>query len=418
MASQTTKTVLEARERIEKVRKTNVELYVLENGKPVENAHVTMKMKKHDFLFGAVSYQYGKYPTQEQNDKFTKHFTHLFNYTMAPYHWNWYEKEKGIYNEPYTGNLVDWADRNGLKKKLHALIWHECCPDWIKDDDDVEKLYVERINHLMQHYGDRFDFFDVINETTVNDRFDNPVANWVKKVGPMHVMKFGTELVRTYRPDAKLLYGDWNIHGDEYVKMLTMMRENDIDVDILGLQAHQHRDIWTQEETLRVMDVASKFGWPIHFPETSFCSGKPIGEMNYGAGAINHFTETEADAIEQADLARDFYILVFSHPAVEALSWFDFTDHRWLNAPAGLVDDNLDPKPIYHELDKLINHDWHSDATGNTSSEGRFDSRLFFGTYEITVEIPGKETKVFTKELKRESFYEDDGTPRRISVNI
>lgn len=413
-----TQAILDAQNRIKQVRMTDVQLFVMKDGIPVSGANVTMKMKKHDFLFGAVSYMYDKLPTQEQKDKFTKHFDKLFNYTMVPFHWNWYEPQRHAYAEPYTGNQVKWAEDQNLKKKLHALIWHECCPDWIADDADVEALYEERIGYLMQRYGDRFDFFDVINEITVNDRFDNPVSRWVKKVGPMHVMKFGTELVRTYRPDAKLLYGDWNVHGDEYTQMLTMMRENDIDIDILGIQSHQHRDLWTQEETLRVMDNAARFGWPIHFPECSVCSGKPIGEMNYGAGAINHFTETEEDAIFQAEFTSDFYTLVFSHPSVEALSWFDFTDHRWLNAPAGVVDDNLDPKPVYHALDKLINNDWHSDAEGVTSREGRVDSRLFFGSYEITVEVPGQAPQVFTKELVRPSFYEGSNQPRRISINL
>ena len=93
------------------------------------------------------------------------------------------------------------------------------------------------------------------------------------------------------------------------------------------MQSHQHRDLWTQEETLRVMDRAAEFGWPIHFPECSVCSGKPIGEMNYGAGAVNRFSETEEDLYWQADFTKDFYTLVFSHPAVEAARIV------WITAP-------------------------------------------------------------------------------------
>lgn len=412
-----TPAIRQARERIRQVRMSDVHLHILQDGKPVSNARVTMKMKQHDFLFGAVCYMYGKY-TPEMNERFTQEFTRLFNYTMVPYHWSWYEPQRHSFAEPYTGNLVDWADANHLKKKLHALIWHECCPDWMTPDADVRRLYEERIHHLMQRYGDRFDFFDVVNETTVNDRFDNPISRWVKETGPMEVMKFGTKLVRSYRPDARLLYGDWNVHGEAYTHMLQDMRDNDIDIDILGLQSHMHRDLWTQEETLRVMDNAAQFGWPLHFPECSVCSGKPIGQMEYGAGAINHFTETPEDLQFQADFASDFYTLVFSHPAVEALSWFDFTDHRWLNAPAGVVTDQLEPKPIYHRLYDLIHKEWHSDAEGHTDVEGRFATRLFFGTYEITVEQDGQPPRTFTREMKRPSFYDGSDTPRHLSINL
>ena len=409
-------TIQDARKRIREVRTREVELFVLKDGKPQENAKVSFRMKNHQFLFGAVCYMYGKYDKPEMNELFTREFIKLFNYTMVPYHWDWYEPVKGQYAEPYTGNLVDWADRNRLKKKLHALIWHECCPEWIREGDDVERLYQERISHLMQLYGDRFDFFDVANETTVNDRFENPVSHWIRKAGPMRMLKFGTELVRSYRPDAKLVYGDWNVHVDAYYDFLGEMRENQIDIDLLGLQSHMHSDRWTQEETLRVMDKAAAFGWPLHFPECSICSGVPAGEMHFGAGARNEFLEKEEDLYSQAEYARDFYTLVFSHPAVEALSWFDFTDHRWLNAPSGVVTDKLEIKPVYETLYDLIHREWHSDADCLTNGEGMARARLFFGDYEITVQLEGEAPKTVSRRLDRPSFYAGGNGPKRMSV--
>lgn len=407
--------IYEARKRIRQIRMTDVEITVFKDGKPVENAAVSLRMKDHQFLFGAVCYAHGKLGHPGREERFTREFTKLMNYTMVPYHWQWYEPERGVYAEPYTGNLVRWATEQGLKKKLHALIWHELCPDWVTDEN-VEAEYIRRIDHLMAVYGNDFDFFDLANETTVNDRFDNPVSRWVRRKGPVEMMKFGSRLVRQWKPDAKLLYGDWNVHGEEYFDFLRTLRENDVDIDIIGMQSHQHRDLWTQEETLRVMDRAAEFGWPIHFPECSVCSGKPIGEMNYGAGAVNRFSETEEDLYWQADFTRDFYTLVFSHPAVEALSWFDFTDHRWLNAPAGLVDDDLNPKPVYAALDDLINRQWHTDADLTTSTAGICGTRLFFGTYEITVEAAGVR-KTVCRDILRPSFYEGGGL-QKISVNL
>lgn len=407
--------IYEARKRIRQIRMTDVEITVFKDGKPVENAAVSLRMKNHQFLFGAVCYAHGKLGHPGREERFTREFTKLMNYTMVPYHWQWYEPERGVYAEPYTGNLVRWATEQGLKKKLHALIWHELCPDWVTDEN-VEAEYIRRIDHLMAVYGNDFDFFDLANETTVNDRFDNPVSRWVRRKGPVEMMKFGSRLVRQWKPDAKLLYGDWNVHGEEYFDFLRTLRENDVDIDIIGMQSHQHRDLWTQEETLRVMDRAAEFGWPIHFPECSVCSGKPIGEMNYGAGAVNRFSETEEDLYWQADFTRDFYTLVFSHPAVEALSWFDFTDHRWLNAPAGLVDDDLNPKPVYAALDDLINRQWHTDADLTTSTAGICGTRLFFGTYEITVEAAGVR-KTVCRDILRPSFYEGGGL-QKISVNL
>lgn len=408
--------IQEAKERIRQVRMEDVELTVLRNGRPVENARVSFRMKNHQFLFGAVSYAHGTLGSAEKEQAFTEHFTKLLNYTMAPFHWAWYEPEREKYNEPYTGNLVTWAEEHHLKKKLHALIWHEVCPDWVTDEN-VEQEYVRRIHYLMARYGDRFDFFDLANETTVNDRFDNPVSRWVKRKGPVQMMKFGIDLVRSWRPDAKLLYGDWNVHSEEYFRFLQQLRENEVDIDILGMQSHMHRDIWTQEETLRVLDRAAQFGWPIHFPECSVCSGKPIGEMSYSAGADNRYSETEEDLYWQADFTRDFYTLVFSHPAVEALSWFDFVNHRWLKAPAGLLNDDLSPKPVYYALYDLIHREWHTDADLLTSADGMCRTRLFFGDYEITVTTEDGAEKSVNRSLDRPHFYEGGGL-QRLSVNL
>lgn len=407
----------DAQKRIKEVRQTDVEVRVLKDGTAVENANVSIRMKNHQYLFGAVCYKYGTYESKEMNDLFTKEFTKLFNYTMVPYHWSWYEPKRHQYNEPYTSNLIKWAQQNNIKRKLHALVWHELCPDWVTYDDDITKLYTERISHLMENYGDDFDFIDVVNETTVNNRFDNPVSRWVDKTGPINMMKFATKLVRSFKPDAKLLYGDWNVHVEEYYDFLSDIRDNDVDINILGIQSHQHVDRWSQEETMRVMDRASEFGWPIHFPENSICSGTPIGITKYGAGERNTWHETEDDLYSQAEFAHDFYTLVFSHPSTEALSWFDFTDHRWLDAPAGVVTEDLRIKPVYNTLYDLIHRQWHTDADLVTSSEGIGKARLFFGNYDIIVEVNGvKSTK--NLDILRESFYTGSDKARLIEINL
>lgn len=409
--------LLDAQKRIKQVRQRDVEICVMQDGKPVDNAIVTIRMKNHQYLFGAVCYQYGKYPTKEMNDLFTEEFTKMFNYTMVPYHWSWYEPKRHAYNEPYTSNLIKWAKENNLKKKLHALIWHELIPEWVSYSDDIKALYTERISRLMTLHGNDFDFFDVANETTVNDRFDTPVSCWIQKYGPMNMMKFGTQLVRSFKPDAKLLYGDWNIHVDEYYNFLRDMRENNIDIDILGMQSHMHKERWGNQKTLDTIERAAAFGWPIHFPECSIASGVPVGPINYQSSTENLWNETEEDLYSQAEYARDFYTLVFSHPATEALSWFDFTDHRWLGAPADVVTEDLKIKPVYNTLYDLIHREWHTDADLVTGSNGVCGTRLFFGSYDITIDCHGSKTTV-KQDLLRESYYTGSDKAHVIKIQI
>ncbi|HSK67688.1 MAG TPA: endo-1,4-beta-xylanase [Candidatus Limnocylindria bacterium] len=409
--------VEDARRRIGRVRMVPVRVLVTRDGRPAPGARVRLTMKNHAFLFGAVCYHYGRFPTAQMNERFSRLFTPLFNYTMMPVHWDWYEPKRGEYGEEYIESLLGWAERHGIKRKMHALLWHECVPEWLTQGMDVKALYEERVTHLMRRYKGRFDFHDVVNESTVCERFDNPVARWMMEYGLVNVAKLGVSLARAVEPDAKLIYGEWNVHGQAYLDFLRDLRENGVGIDCIGIQSHMHRDVWTGEETLRVMDEAAKFGWPIHFPEVSLCSGRPIGTMAYQRGHNNRFVETPEDAAWQAEFARDFYTLVFSHPAVEALSWFDFVDHRWLGAPAGVVTDDLEPKPIYHALTDLLHREWRSDMDASADGDGAAAGRLFFGRYLLEAELDGRKASAEV-EFARPSFYEGGGEERVVRIGI
>lgn len=408
----------DAKRRIKEVRQKDVDLLVLKDGKPVEGAVVSFRMQNHQFLFGSHCYMYSRYKTKEENDLFSELFVKMLNSTMMPFHWGEFEPRYREYNEPYISTLIDWAKKHNLKRKLHALIWHWVCPKWITYDSDIKERYTERISHLMSTYGDDFDFFDLANETTTNDEFENPVAKWVKEYGPMNMLKFGSKLVRSFKPDAQLIYNDWNVHKEVYYDFLQEMRDNDIDVDIIGVQSHQHVSVWSQEETMRVLERAAAFGWPLHFPECSFNSGIPDGEINFlEGGKKNKWIEREEDLYTQAENARDFYTLVFSHPAVELLNWFDFTDHYWLGAPAGLVTDNLKVKPVYNALYDLIRREWHSDVDTATGTSGLCQARLFCGNYDITVDVNGEKITV-NQDILRERFYAGGGDPIRLEISL
>ena len=47
--------------------------------------------------------------------------------------------------------------------------------------------------------------------------------------------------------------------------------------------------------------------------------------------------------------------MIFSHPAVEAITWWDFSDRgAWQRAPAGFLRDDLSPKPAYERLQQPV----------------------------------------------------------------
>jgi len=93
----------------------------------------------------------------------------------------------------------------------------------------------------------------------------------------------------------------------------------------------------------------------------------------------------------QAEQVAEFYRVLFSHPAVEAITWWDFTDQNaWQRAPAGLVRDDMTPKPAYNELERLIKGKWWTQTKTTVEAGGQARFRGFLGQYEAAVRIDGR----------------------------
>jgi hypothetical protein len=136
-----------------------------------------------------------------------------------------------------------------------------------------------------------------------------------------------------------------------------------------------HGGLFPIPTILSVLDEYAKLGKPLHLTETTLISGK---ETN------------PADEKKQAKQIEQFYRACFSHPAVKAITWWDFSDFgAWQGVAAGLVCKDLTPKPAYLILDRLINKEWHTNLEGKTDSNGSYSFRGFHGKYRVTIEASG-----------------------------
>ena len=94
-------------------------------------------------------------------------------------------------------------------------------------------------------------------------------------------------------------------------------------------------------------------------------------------------TTPEGEAA-QAEYAEQFYTLLYSHPAVEAITWWDFSDyHAWQGAPCSLVRADMSPKPFYERLLQLVHGDWSTDLYSNSDTQGQIRARCTFGHYRV-----------------------------------
>jgi hypothetical protein len=153
-----------------------------------------------------------------------------------------------------------------------------------------------------------------------------------------------------------------------------------------------HRGNWPLYQVWDICERFKDFDVPLHFTEVTVLSGTPkTGISTSQTAKQSDWPTTAAGEAAQAEYVEKFYTLLFSHPSVNAITWWDFSDNgAWQNAPAGLLRSDMSKKPAYDRLLKLIKVAWWSYGNVYTGMDGTTSFRGFYGSYKIVVEKEGK----------------------------
>ena len=119
---------------------------------------------------------------------------------------------------------------------------------------------------------------------------------------------------------------------------------------------------------------------------------RPCGTVLSAAKSNDGWAPATAETEKaQADYVEKFYSLLFSHPSLRAITWWDFSDvGAWQGAPAGLLRKDMTPKPAYDRLLKLIKHDWWTNASGMSGKDGEYSAQAFYGDYTVSAVVGGR----------------------------
>ena len=370
-----------APERIERYRKADIVVRVTDRrGKPIGGAKVHVRQTRHAFLFGCNAFPLLTYKDSEKEALFEKRFTDLLNYATLGFYWGAFEPRPGetAASMNRLRRQAQWLKAHNVEVKGHPLVWHNVYPSWApKDADSAKPLLEKRITNLVTGFAGLIDRWDVINEATVSAKESNGVGDWVKRDGTAKVVSQCLEWAHTANPKAVLLYNDFNL-GKDYEDLAKKLVDTKEPVSAFGIQSHMHGGEWPMTRVWEDCETYARFGKPLHFTETSVLSGE------HGWEKPAPWPTTRDGEARQAEYVTRFYTVLFSHPAVHAITWWDMMDGQWMGAPSGLVRADLSPKPAYAALLKLIKHDWWTDATLTTGKDGTAKLRGFLGEYEIT----------------------------------
>ncbi len=381
-------------------RQSDVELKLTDGaGRPVAGATVELTQRSHAFSFGANSFMLGGYDSDAENNTWVERYTQLFNHTVVGFFWPAYEPERGklrfdadsepMYRRPPVDTVLDWCAAHGLTPKGHNLFWATnrglTPPKWLPSDPEQWKPHIRRhFEDIADRYAGRLDGWDVVNEFFQRG-YGTPTL-------PRDYGAWCYQQADELFPNDRLfvneaqgyVWGQFKHEDSPYHLLIENLKYKGCRVDGIGMQHH----VWGQlhevarnlleleyrpGHELTVLDHYAGFGLPIHISEITIASA---GEIDRGQDV-------------QAELARDFYRLWFSHPAVEAIVWWNLADGHAFGDEArfegGLLRPDLSPKPAYDALDRLINHDWRTQRTLTTDAAGVARFRGFHGAYDATV---------------------------------
>jgi len=400
--------------RIQKHRTSDAVISVVDSrGQGVPGARLSVEQTRHAFLFGCNIYMWGRFSDEQSEAAYREHFAKLLNYATLGFYWSSYERRRGEPRHEYTEKVARWCKQKGITTKGHPLAWNHADPAWLPDDlDEIRRLQMARTEDCVSRFSGLIDRWDVVNEATHFDRetfvrqqAPKHSAMW-SKVGQMEFTRECFAYARKAGPQATLLINDYRT-DPAYERVIEQLvdAEGNRMYDVIGIQSHMHGGAWPDEKIWEVCGRFARFGVPLHFTETTILSGQRRWKEARGTPWPS---TPEGEAYQAREVVR-FYTMLFSHPAVEAITWWDFADRgAWKGAPAGFLREDMTPKPAYHELLKLIKGKWWTSRELKTGADGTARLRGFLGDYRLTVTVEGK--KPVTKRLSLEKDQENRWT--------
>jgi len=411
---------------IEHSRKANATVSVLDSSfKPIPGAKVKVKLRDHDFKYGANLFMLDEFENDEKNAIYRDTFKEVFNLATLPFYWSDLEPEQGkprfskdspkVYRRPAPDLCLEYCEESGITPKAHCLYYDQWTPLWVPDDTESVKYYLEkRISECAEHYRKRIGAWEVTNELYCS-RYDTfaQKRHSTDLFFERNVLEWAFEIARRYFPDNELIINEathaWtglvsNNKGQHYMRgQYYMQIERALlkgaSINSVGLQYHMFfrsedelkytERLYDPQHLYRVMDIYNTLGLKQQVTEIT----------------IPCYTDSEEDEQLQADILEYLMKIWFSNPQMEAAIYWNLTDGYAAHAPlgdmaagenyyrGGLMRFDMTPKPAMKMLKKMFGETWHTEESFGCDDGGIGKFRGFCGKYDVEIEADGKLTK-------------------------
>lgn len=393
---------------IEKNRKGNCCLKLTDKaGKPLANTSVKVVQKNHEFNFGANIFMLDEFENEDDNKEYRRFFKEYFNAATVPFYWDALEPVEGkpryakgsekIYRRPTPDLCVEYCEQNGIRPKLHCLVYEHFVPEWLKklNLEEVKKAYEKRFAEISKRYCGKMFEFEVVNEILIEWTDGTELAH------QKDIIEWAFSLAHKYFQNETLVLNEGlnrleQIGGQGYRSPYYMLLENAIlkgvDFDKIGIQNHLFTG--TTAHTEEEYEESIRHGVPMSDPVAIFKGLDILSKLGKPIEITEVTVPTLGDSVEdedlQADLLKLWFSIWFSHPAVDGVIYWNTVDgyaHTsnpdWVenNCRGGLFHNDLTPKKSAVMLKKLTDEIWHTEFDAATDNEGNIKFNGFYGDY-------------------------------------
>ncbi|QMW24447.1 endo-1,4-beta-xylanase [Sandaracinobacteroides saxicola] len=350
------------------------------DGRPVPDATVQVRMKRHAFQFGSSVAMKMITGTDADSERYRAKILELYNAVSTENETKWPGWEGDwdwVTGRDKTLEGLRWLKRNDLYVRGHVLVW----PGWknlpagikgLRDtpqQDTIPGRVTAHIADITATTAGLIDEWDVLNEPYLN--------NDLMKLFGRGIMADWFKEARRVLPHAPLYLNE--AAGHDYVnrpvfvqsaiETVKELRAAGADVDGVGIQSHMSNLPSPPARILKTFDLYAKLGVKIRATE---------------------FDMDTADEKLQADFTRDYLIVLYSHPNVVGYqSWGFWAKQHWRPRGAFFRED-WSERPALAEYRKLVFGKWWTNTEGMTGARGTYATPAFQGRYEIAVAKGGK----------------------------
>lgn len=327
---------------------------------------IEQRTYRKEFFFGCDTEGYEQMDAEVFGDVFSA----AFNYATITHYLGQFEPLERQYDWQMRDKLFNELRERDVTVEGRPIFWADACctPNWLRRKSYPELLqYVERhTRDLVSHYGSEMYAWEVINEA-------HDPAN-VFGLTPDQMVEIAgliCDVARDTNPSVHRLINNCCIQAD-YIQItdwskvdpsmplvtphqfIKMCHEAGVDFTITGQQLYfpyTHRDL---ADTIQMTERLQQYGRPVQITEIGATSGPTAETIASGELTIPrrpYAWHRHWDEDLQGDWLEQMYTIMYSKPWVEAVNWYDFSDHFDFIEEGGLIDGpHGEPKPAYRRL--------------------------------------------------------------------